>query len=82
MDDTTGRGGAGVWTEYTEEKPKPIGRLLSLPGVFLMFAGLFTSSQGGNMWWIFGFAIAVVIAAAYVLTRRPNRRTTIVVERD
>ena len=34
------------------------------------------------MWWIFGFPIAVVIAAAYVLTRRPNRRTTIVVERD
>jgi len=27
------------------------------------------------MWWIFGFAIAVVIAAAYVRTRRPNRRT-------
>ena len=34
------------------------------------------------MWWIFGFAIAVVIAGAYVLTSRPNRRTTIVVERD
>jgi hypothetical protein len=34
------------------------------------------------MWWIFGFGIAVVIAAAYVLTRRPTRRTTIVVERD
>jgi hypothetical protein len=34
------------------------------------------------MWWIFGFGIAVVIAAAYVLTRRPARRTTIVVERD
>ena len=34
------------------------------------------------MWWIFGIAIAVVIAAAFVLTRRPSRRTTIVVERD
>jgi hypothetical protein len=72
----------GVLGEYTEEKPKPIDRLLSPSGVFLVFAGPFPSSQGGNMWWIFGFAIAVVIAAAYVLTRRPNRRTTIVVERD
>jgi hypothetical protein len=34
------------------------------------------------MWWIFGFALAVVVAAAYVLTRRPSRRTSIVVERD
>ena len=34
------------------------------------------------MWWIFGFALAVVAAAAYVLSRRPSRRTTIVVERD
>ena len=68
--------------EYTEERPKPIGSRLSPPGVFLVFAGLFPSFQGGNMWWIFGFGIAVVIAAAYVLTRRPARRTTIVVERD
>jgi hypothetical protein len=81
MDDTTGRGEAGVWEEYTEEKPKPIDRLLSPPGVSLVFAALFPA-QGGNMWWIFGFAIAVVIAAAYVLTRRPTRRTTIVVDRD
>ena len=34
------------------------------------------------MWWIFGFALAVVVATAYVLTRRPSRRTTIVDERD
>ena len=34
------------------------------------------------MWWIFGFALAVVVAAAYVLTHRPSRRNTIVVERD
>jgi hypothetical protein len=34
------------------------------------------------MWWIFGFGLAVVIAVVYVLTRRPSRRTTIVVERD
>jgi len=34
------------------------------------------------MWWIFGLALAVVVAAAYVLTRRHGRRTTIVLERD
>ena len=34
------------------------------------------------MWWIFGFALAVVAAGAYVLSRRPSRRTTIVIERD
>jgi len=68
--------------EYTEERPKPIGSRLSPPGVFLVFAGLFPSFQGGNMWWIFGIALAIVAAAAYVLTRRPSRRTTIVLERD
>lgn len=34
------------------------------------------------MWWIFGIALAVVVAAAFVLTRRPSRRATIVIERD
>ncbi len=34
------------------------------------------------MWWIFGIALAVIVAAAFVLTRRPARRTTIVLERD
>jgi hypothetical protein len=34
------------------------------------------------MWWIFSLAIVAIIAAAYVLTRRPGRRTTIVIERD
>jgi hypothetical protein len=34
------------------------------------------------MWWIFGLALAVVVAAAYVLTRRPAARATIVLERD
>ena len=34
------------------------------------------------MWWIFGLALAVIVAAVYVLTRRPGRRTTIVLERD
>ena len=34
------------------------------------------------LWYVFGIALAVVIAAAYVLSRRPSRRTTIVVERD
>ena len=34
------------------------------------------------MWWIFGIGLAIVAAAAYVLTRRPSRRTTIVLERD
>lgn len=34
------------------------------------------------MWFVFGVALAVVIAAAYVLSRRPARRTTIVLERD
>jgi hypothetical protein len=34
------------------------------------------------MWWIFGIALAIIVAAAYVLTRRPSRRATIVLERD
>lgn len=34
------------------------------------------------MWYIFGVALAVIVAAAFVLSRRPNRRTTIVIERD
>jgi len=34
------------------------------------------------MWWIFGIALAIIVAAAYVLTRRPARRATIVLERD
>jgi hypothetical protein len=34
------------------------------------------------MWWIFGLALAAIVAAAYVVTRRPGRRTTIVIERD
>jgi hypothetical protein len=34
------------------------------------------------MWYAFGLALAVVIAAAYVLSRRPARRATIVLERD
>jgi len=34
------------------------------------------------MWWIFGIALAIIVAAAYVLTRRPTWRTTIVLERD
>jgi hypothetical protein len=33
------------------------------------------------MWWYFGFALAVIVAAAYVASR-PARRTTIVLERD
>jgi hypothetical protein len=34
------------------------------------------------MWYITGIALAAIAAAAYVLTRRPARRTTIVLERD
>ncbi len=34
------------------------------------------------MWYVFGIALAAVVAAAYVLSRRPSRRTTIVLERD
>jgi hypothetical protein len=34
------------------------------------------------MWWVFGLALAAIVAVAYVLTRRPARRTTIVLERD
>lgn len=34
------------------------------------------------MWYIFGVALAVIVAAAFVLSRRPNRGTTIVIERD
>jgi hypothetical protein len=34
------------------------------------------------MWSILAIALAAVAAAAYVLSRRPSRRTTIVIERD
>jgi hypothetical protein len=34
------------------------------------------------MWYIFGLALAVVAAAAFILSRRPSRRTTILIERD
>jgi hypothetical protein len=34
------------------------------------------------LWYVFGFALAVVVAAAYVLSRRPSRRATIVLERN
>jgi hypothetical protein len=34
------------------------------------------------MWWTFGIALAVVVAAAFVLSRRPSRRASIVLERD
>ena len=34
------------------------------------------------MWYILGFGLAVVAAAAYVLSRRPSRRATIVLERN
>jgi hypothetical protein len=34
------------------------------------------------MWYVFGIALDAVIAAAYVLSRRPARRATIVLERD
>jgi hypothetical protein len=34
------------------------------------------------MWYIFGLALAAIVAAAFVLSRRPSRRTTIVIERD
>ena len=33
------------------------------------------------MWWVFGISIAVIVAAAFVLSRRRNR-TTIVLERE
>jgi hypothetical protein len=34
------------------------------------------------MWYIFGLALAVIAAAAFILSRRPKRRATIVIERD
>jgi hypothetical protein len=34
------------------------------------------------MWYIFGLALAAIVAAAFVLSRRPSRPTTIVIERD
>jgi uncharacterized membrane protein HdeD (DUF308 family) len=55
---------------------------MSPAGVFPLFTAASHPEQEANMWWIFGVAIAVVIAAAFVLTRRPSRRTTIVLERD
>jgi len=34
------------------------------------------------MWYVFGIGLSIVVAAAYVLSRRPRRRATIVLERD
>ena len=34
------------------------------------------------MWYITAVALAAVVAAAYVLSRRPSQRTTIVLERE
>jgi hypothetical protein len=34
------------------------------------------------MWYIFGLALAAIVAAAFVLSWRPGGRTTIVIERD
>jgi hypothetical protein len=68
--------------EYTEQTPNPIEPGPSPAGVFLTSAGTLHRPKGGIMWWIFGIAMAVIVAAAYVLTRRPSRRTTIVLERD
>jgi hypothetical protein len=36
------------------------------------------------MWWIYGglgLAVVLVLAAAFVLARRPSRRATIILER-
>jgi hypothetical protein len=67
--------------EYTEETPKPIGRAVA--SRCLHHVRRHSSPfQGGSMWWIFGIALAIIVAAAYVLTRRPSRRATIVLERD
>ena len=62
--------------------PKPIDRHLSLPGVSPESANLTLSVEAPMLWYVFGIALAVIIAAAYVLSRRPSRRTTIVLERD
>ena len=75
----------GDKAQYTEQIPKPTAAMMSLSGVSLLFTAgsrQFDFGPGGNMWWIFGIALAIVIAAAFVLTRRPSRRTTIVLERD
>lgn len=34
------------------------------------------------MWYITGIALAAIVAAGYILSRRPAQRTTIVLERD
>jgi hypothetical protein len=34
------------------------------------------------MWYVTGVALAAIAAAAYILSRRPAHRTTIVLERD
>jgi hypothetical protein len=34
------------------------------------------------LWYITGIALAAIVAAAYVLSRRPARRASIVLERD
>lgn len=34
------------------------------------------------MWWISGLVLAAIVAVAFILTRRPAQRTTIVLERD
>jgi hypothetical protein len=67
----------GIYRRKAEADRSPV----SPAGVSLVLASR-SYLKGGNMWWIFGFALAVVVAAAYVLTRRPSRRTSIVVERD
>lgn len=62
--------------------PSALG-LPSPAGVSRVRAALLTlHEKEPSMWYIFGLALAVIVAAAFVLSRRPNRRTTIVIERD
>jgi hypothetical protein len=55
---------------------------LSRHGVFRVGAAISTLIKEPSMWYIFGLVLAVIAAGAFVLSRRPNRRTTIVIERD
>ena len=51
-------------------------------GVSLPQANFHPTLEGPMMWYITGIALAAIVAAGYILSRRPAQRTTIVLERD
>jgi len=80
-------GETGELPKPTEQMPNTTGPawtepVRSLPGVFLSVGSPSPFQGGPMMWYILGLGLAVVAAAAYVLSRRPARRATIVLERN